>query len=300
MSANVEWDVPQQIMSPYGTLDLNTIGSVGARDNVPFFMVREDGYQVSPGKFRPVLDSISQADGSSIQPPYIDGLVATLTVKLYVAVRGAAGATEPACGEDLRLMNQTLMGVLNSLRSYAADPNTQQRYLWTPTGLGDQRMLTDVILASWPAPAYDGKEVTVTFQLGTPFPYAIDATEIQTAITDGTSELIVNAGNAAQSPVVRVSGPSAAFAVTNLNNGQVVSYNSGRAGAVVIPGGHYAEVDFFRGSVTLSGGAGTDIIAGLDPAVTRFFLLAPDEIDGPQEIAVAGGDGLVLSNNAYV
>lgn len=297
MSANVEWDVEQTILSPYGTLELNQVLPLAGRDNAFFYMVREDGYEVAPGKFRPVIDSISQADGSSIQPPYIDGLVATLTVKLYVATRGDAGATEPACAEDLRLMNEQLMGVLNSLRRYSDDPNDQQRYLWTPTGLGDRRMITEVILASWPTVAFDGKEVTVAFSLGTPFPYAIDATEIDTTITDGGSGTITNAGNAAQSMVTRTHGPSTGFVIENTDTGQLLSYSDASdPGALNIPAGHYVEVDWFRGSATLSGGSGSDVIAGIDFSATDFWLLQP----GDNNIAVTGGDTDFLTNNCWV
>lgn len=289
MSANLEWSADQQIVSRYATLDLNTVLPLAGRDNAFYYMVAPDGYQVSPAKFRPVVDSIGQADGSSIEGPFIDGLVATLSVKLYVAVRGDEEAKEPACGEDLRLMNETLMGVLNSLRSYSTDPAAQQRYLWTPTGYGDDRMLVDVILAAWPAPSYDGMEVTVAFELGAPFPYAIDATETTTVIAAGGTAVVTNAGNASQSPVVRVHGPSTEFIVENVDTGQLVSYSDAAdPGSLNIPAGHYVELDFFRGTATLSGGAGTDVIAGIDFAATTFFKLAP----GSQTLSLSlGGTG---------
>lgn len=300
MSANLEWDVPMTIQSPYATLELNQVLPLAGRNNAFYYLVAPDGYQVSPAKFRPVSDSIGQADGSSLQPPFIDGLVASLTVKFYVVTRGVEGETEPACGEDLRLMNQTLMGVLNSLRSYTADPAADQRYLWTPTGLGDRRMLTDILLASWPPPSYDGKEVTVSFQLASPFPYAIDATEITTSIAAGGTAVVSNNGNASQSPVIRVHGPSTAFVVENLTTGQLVSYSDAAdPGLLNVLAGHYVELDFFRGSATLSGGAGTDVISGIDFASSDWFKLAP----GSQTLSLSlGGTGGadVLHNNAVV
>lgn len=289
MSANLEWSVLQAITSPYATLLLNEPLPLSGRDYGFLYLVKPDGYQVSPGKFRPTVDSISQADGSSIQPAYIDGLVATLTVSFWLQKRGVDGEREPACGEDLRLMNEQLMGVVNSLRSYSTDPAADQRYLWTPTGYGDQRMLTDVILAAWPAPTIDVPEVSVTFALASPFPYAIDATETSTPIAAGGTAVVSNAGNASQSPVIRVHGPSTEFVVENLDTGQLVSYSDASdPGSLNIPAGHYVELDFFRGSATLSGGAGTDVIAGLDLGATDFFLLAP----GSQTLSLsAGGTG---------
>lgn len=289
MSANVEWDVPMTLLSPYATLDLNTVLPLVGND-APFYMVQPP-YQIVPAKFRPVSDSISQADGSSLQPPYIDGLVATLSVKYYVATRGDPAAKEPACAEDLRLMHQTLMGVLNSLRAYTADPQAQQRYLWTPTGLGDRRMLTDVLLASWPTVAYDGKEVTVTFSLGTPFPYAVDATEIDTVIADGTYVGVTNNGNAADSPVIEVAGATSVFTIENMETGEIVAYNGS-----TIPGGHFAEIDFFKGTIFLDG-SGADLIDGFDPNITDFWLLAPNTTT---MVHVVGANITVKSSNSWV
>lgn len=294
---NVEWDVAQTLVSPYATLDLNTVIGVG-RDNAFFYMVRPDGYQIVPGKFRAVIDSVSQADGSSLQPPFIDGLVATLKVSYWTVARGSAlGDRKPACDEDLRLMHETLMGVLNSLRVWTTDPNTMQRYLWTPTGTGDRRMLTNALLTGqWPVPDMSNEpEVSVTFQIGTPYPYAIDATEVDTVIASGGSAAITNPGNAAQAPVMRVAGATSAFTITNTTTGQKVVYDSTRPGAVAIAGGHFAEIDFFQGSIFLDGN-GADLVAGLDPTQTDFFPLEP----GAQTIGMSGATVTILHNGAWV
>ena len=73
-------------------------------------------------------------------------------------------------------------------------------------------MITDVLLTGqWPTPDQsDSPEVSVVFQLGTPFPYAIDLTEVDVVITDGSTAVVTNAGNAAQQPVMPVAGPATA------------------------------------------------------------------------------------------
>lgn len=298
---NLEWSAPMTIVSPYlpGGLDLNTVLPLDGRDYAFFFMVRPDGYQIVPGKFRSVIDSVSQADGSSLEPPFIDGLIATLKVSYWTVQRGSTkGEREPACGDDLRLMNETLMGVLNSLRVWTTDPNNLQRYLWTPTGLaGARRMLTNVLMVGqWPTPDQTNQpEVSVTFQLGSPFPYAIDLTEVDVVVTGGTTEVVTNAGNAAQQPVMRVAGPATAFTITNVTTGQTIVYDSARPGGTAIGSGHFAEIDTFQGSIFLDGD-GADLSASLDPTQTDLFALEP----GAQTIGITGADLTILTNNAWL
>lgn len=285
-------------MSPFATLDLNAVLAALDTGNFPFYLVKPDGYQIVPGKYRAIIDSVSQADGSSIQPPFIDGLVATMTIEYWMTPNGERAQLTPACAQDVREMHQTLMGVLNSLRVWTTDPNNMQRYMWTPTGTsGVQRMLTNVLLASWPVPSVQTNQplVSVTFEVGTPFPYAIDATEIDTTIDDGDSAAIVNDGNAAQSPVMQVAGPTSGFTITNSTTGQQIVYDASRPGAVSIGSGHFAEINFFQGSIFLDGD-GADLSAGLDPENTDLFPLEP----GSQTIGITGADVTVLSNAAWV
>lgn len=296
---NVEFDVAMSIVSPYlpdGLLINQQLPGDPDNSNLSyFFMVRPQGYQIVPGKFRSVIDSISQADGVSMQAPYVDGLVATMTIEYWEAVGGDPAARTLACGESARIMDQMLMGVLNSLRVWTTDPNTMQRYIWTPTGAGSDRLLTNVLLTSWPTVSIDPPNIARTFSLGTPFPYAIDIAEIDTVITDGSSAAIANDGNASQSPVMQVAGPTTVFIITDEATGQEISYDGTRPGAVAIGSGHFAEIDFFQGSIFLDGD-GADLVAGLDPTVTDLFTLDP----GTQTIAITGADVTVLSNPAWM
>jgi hypothetical protein len=293
---NVEWDVVQSIVSPYATLQLNTVLPLGGRDYGFIYMVRHDGYKIVPAKFRLVQDSISQADGSSLQQPLIDGMVATLRIEYWTDLRDAAGDRKPACGEDVRLMNEELSGVLNSLRVWTADPNNNQRYIWLPTGTGGiHRMLTNVLLVAWPEPTQDPPIVSQTFSLGTPLPYAISENETTTDIADGGSATITNPGNASVYPVFIIDGPTSACTITNTTTGAAIIYDASRPGASPIAGGHFVEIDSFQGTVILDGSVDDTYIAAIDPT-SVFFPLAPDA----QTITAAGADIHIRWNPAYV
>lgn len=295
--ANIEFDVPMEIISPFlpdGLLINQLIAPVDGTSY--YFLVRPSGYQIIPSKFRSVIDSISQADGVSIQQPYIDGLVATMTVEYWEATNGDIHSLTIACAQTARLMDQLLLGVLNSLRVWTTDPNNLQRYIWTPTGAGN-RALTNVLLASWPTVTIEDPPpgISRTFSLGTPFPYAIDLSQSDPTIDDGDSLVITNGGNADFSPVMQIQGPTTVFLITNEETGETVSYDGTRPGAAAIASGHYAEIDFFQGSIFLDG-AGADLVAGLDPVATDLFTFAP----GDQTISVTGADVKVLYNDSYV
>ncbi len=294
---NTEFDVPMEIVGPYlpGGLLLNQPITPLVNDAAFYFLVRPSGYQIVPGKFRSVIDSISQADGVSMQQPYIDGLVATMTIEYWEADRGDIAALNPACAENARLMDQMLLGVLNSLRHWTADPNNLQRYIWTPTGAGSDRLLTNVLLASWPTLTLDPPIVARTFSLGTPYPYAIDVSQLSPLLADGSTTVLTNNGNAKFSPVMRVHGATTVFLIENNTTAQFVSYDGTRPGAVTIAGGHFAEIDFFQGSIFLDG-SGADLIAGLDPALTDFFTLDP----GANSITVTGAGVTVLYNDSWL
>ena len=302
---NVEWSVPQTIVSPYMTLPLNTPLPLGSRDNEFFFMVRPDGYKIVPAKFRLVQDSVSQADGSSLQQPLIDGMVATMKVEYWVAPRGDLAALTIAGADseggvtpsaDLVTMNEMLSGVLNSLRVWTADPNNNQRYMWLPTGSGGiHRMLTNVLLVAWPEPGQDPPIVSQTFSLGTPLPYAISESETTTDIAAGGSATITNPGNASVYPVFIIDGPTSSCTITNTTTGATIIYDASRPGASAIASGHFVEIDSFQGTVILDGSVDDTYIAAIDPT-SVFFPLAP----GAQTITAAGADIHIRWNPAYV
>ncbi len=265
-------------MSPYADVPIN-VPFAGDSSGIEwlFQILDPASYSIVPGKFRATVDSLSQTDGSSIQPPYIDGLVATLELAYY-QLPGADGDSKggPACKEVLRLMDQLLMGALNSLRTYPTDVSTQQ-YLWTPTG-ATQRLLDGVILASWPAPDFTKgpPEVRRKFQLGSPYPYALtNAPHTSPMIAPGTTVTITNAGNIEGLPILFMNGPSSFFQVTNLATGLSLTYDSTLPGALAVPTGHTLQIDFHQGSVLLDGNPDLDYIAGLAPGTSDFWPLIP-------------------------
>lgn len=296
MAVNLEWDALHELITPQGAMVWNgAVGGLLDSGKGALFLLKPNPYKIVPAKLRPVTDSISQADGSSLQPPYVDGLVGSFYMEFWVQNDPNESSDQsPACGADLRQMGELLTLHLNALRSYSADPGDQQRLLWQPTGYGDARLIDSLLLAAWEDPepfdASGGSGMSVTFELATPFPYAIDATEIDTTIAGGSSGTITNAGNAAQSMVTRTHGPTSAFVIENLDTGELLSYSGAAIG-----GGDYAEIDWFRGTIFLNG-SGANLIAGLDPAATDFWTLRP----GVNNIAVTGGDTDFLSNAAWL
>lgn len=253
-----------------------------------------------PG-IRATLDNLSQTDGSILHPRYKTGLVATMKVSYVIAVDGSfPGDYVPACEQDLREMHEILTGALNSIRTLTP---SDQRLIWSPTGASSERMLDFVQCQAWADPSVDGTEWSVTFAIETELPYAIDLTQIDTPVPAGSSPTtIVNDGTSDMLPVVKVWGPFTAFVLLNesvlddFGNALEVVYDATRPGGVVVGAGHYAAIDFFRGTIYLDGNS-TDLTGGLDPAYTDFFPLAYGSAGN--DIEISGADCDFLWNPAW-
>lgn len=296
---NLEFAVPHKIVSKWGDLLLNVADASTGRK----YIIQSDSYKVVPS-LRVTQDNISMADGSVLHPRWKTGVVATITVALWIMSDPADAECadgKPACDSDLREMEEELLLHLNAMRKL----ETVQRLMWTPKDYGDDRMLTDVqLLAMWD-PSFDlgGVEAVIQFALESPFPYGIDATEISTAVgasgSSGTAT-VTNAGNSPQSPVVQVHGPTSGFTLTNnddideFGDPKSVVYSAARPGGAAIGPLSYAEIDFFRGTIYLNGDS-TNLIAGVDPTETDFWALQ----HGDNDIEITGADCTVLSNNAW-
>jgi hypothetical protein len=291
MSVNLEWDVPHTLTSPAGDVDMNQPGFL-LDDGVThaWYLLRANPYTIIPA-LRATRDDLSQADGTSLQTPYISGLVASLYVEYWVSGAGLDCPDEPACGSQLRQMDEFLTLNLNALRKQSATPDGSQRLLWQPTGVVGRRMLTQILVAQWmdpvPFDAGGGTGMAVTFAVATPFPYALDEDAVNYDIGDGGDMLIPNDGNADYSPVILLAGSSSSFAITNEDTGEVVSY----VGPDAVAG--TGEIDFFTANIS---SFGTDLIADLDPTVTTFFTIPP----GGADIAVDGIDMTVVSRAAWL
>lgn len=296
MACNLEFDVLHTLVSKFGELEMGVADLVTGRA----YKITSDGYKIVPS-LRVTQDNISQEDGSVLHPRWTSGQVAIMKVEYWVMDvldDGTCPDGAPACGQDLHEMDELLTLHLNAIRKQSTDPAVNQRLRWQPTGYGDERMLDNIQLLQIWDPSYDlgGAQAAVTFAVESPFPYAIDATEIDTSLDDGIPTGIGNAGNADQSPVVRVAGPTAGFNLENLTTGEKFVYDSGRPGAAAIAAGHFAEIDFFRGTVFLDGDA-DDLVAGVDPIQTDYWKLGANTTSS---IWVVGASATVLSNNAWV
>lgn len=297
---NLEWAVQHTLVSRWGELDINIPDPTTGRK----YFIDPTSYKMIP-TLRVTQDHISQEDGSVLHPRWKSGVTVIMQVSLLVVANPADPACAdyvPACESDMREMEQTLLLHLNAMRKLETNP---QRLRWAPAGYGDERLLDDVQLLNIWDPSYDlgGTEAMIQFALESPFPYGIDATEISTAVGTGSTgggHNVTNAGNCPQSPVVQVTGPCNAFTLTNnndldnLGNPKSVVYDQTRPGAVHIPTGHYAEIDFFRGTIYMDGN-GANLVAGLDPTLTDFWKLQ----HGTNDIEIVGADCVVLSNNAW-
>jgi hypothetical protein len=295
VSVNLEYDVPHSLVSPLGEVPINVPGPylTNGLDRM-LFLLQPNPYKIAPLNLRVTRDDLSQADGTSLQPPYISGLVANLLCQYWVAKNGNCKTTEPACGEDLRLMDELLTLNLNALRNQGATPDGTQRLLWQPTGVSGRRMLTQCLVAEWmdpqPFSSSGGRGMAISFALATPFPYAVDEDAVNVSLTDGGGPVLIpNDGNAEYSSVVTVPGSTAAFAITRVDTGDVISY----VGPDTIPGGQHAEIDFFTASIAEEG---NDLIADLDPTVTVFFLIPPGGVD----VTISGADCTFESRAAWL
>lgn len=286
---NLEWEVPHTLVSSEGTLELNV--TPGGTEAPRRYAIQSD-YQMVP-QLRVTVDNLSQRDGGILHPRLKTPLRVTMTVHYQMGTNGDDVEYEPACGADLREMHDELMKHLNALRFLTDE---QQRLLWTPTDYSNRRMLDFVQTEAWGDPTRDPatNETGVTFQLASPFPYAIDLTQTTTSIAEGGSATITLAGSSNLCPVLRVQGPSTEFVITNETTGKLFAYDGSRPSALPLGGAQYAEIDMFRGTIVLNG----DILyldAGIDPEFTDFWTLEP----GPNVITADGAAVDVLWNQAW-
>lgn len=284
---NLEWDVPHQIVSPEGTLDLNVIDPATGL----MYQIQPGGYKIVP-TIRVTQDNVSQQRGSVVHPGYTSGLVASMTVFYAKYPTLEAPDFEAACQAEMMGMHQALMLHVQALMvADPVDPNTSQRLIWTPTGLGQNRMIQAVQTLAWPDPAWVETPAgwAVTFSLYSPFPYAIDAEEDDTVVADGATVLIPNAGDTPFYPVYEIDAGTSVFVITNEDDtSQIISYDG------VAIGGGGAEMVTFDGTI-FQDGSGADLIAGLDPPNTDFFPIQP----GGTSVRIDGGSMTVKSNSAY-
>ncbi len=288
---NIEWDKAQTLINPYEDVSFNVPIATSGRT----FLIQDD-YKIVPS-LRVSQDNRAQADGSVLHPRFKTGLVATFSVEYVIGVEinddTGTLEVEAACDTDLREMHELLTGALNSIRTLT--PN-DQRLKWSPSGAGD-RILDFVQALAWTDPSVVEGITRVSLALESPFPYAVDLSQNDDTITDGSSMTLTNDGTADSFPVMKVMGPTSLFTITNVTTGLEVVWDSSRPGVSAIGGGDYAEIDFFRGTIFLNGSS-SDLIAGFDPTQTDIFPLVYIG-GGVNDISVVGADVEVLWNRAW-
>ena len=209
MAANVEWDIPFTLTSPEGTLALNA--ATGDR----YLLVPQScdmGADV-----RAETDNVPQGDGSILHHRFETGYHCNLTIQLWVG-------EEPACGEDVRRMLDTLNLHVRALLN-AGD--NEGRLTWLPSGYPTvgARMLDDIRLNERLVATLDSNGIVVcTFAIDTAYPYAMDLTQTVTNIpSGGASAPIVNAGTTDFYPVIKVYGPASAFGIDGTTDRRLCS-----------------------------------------------------------------------------
>ncbi len=171
--ANLEWEAAHDLVTPGGTVFFNQVV-----DGDRLFRLTPD-YKMVPS-LRITQDNISQADGSVLHPRWKTGMTCVMQIEYDISL----GETEytPACGKDLREMNEQLSAALNSIRRFAG---AEQRLIWTPSNDGDsisRRILDDIQTLAWLDPSYLEPGSQVSFSVETPFPYAIDLNQTETDV----------------------------------------------------------------------------------------------------------------------
>lgn len=269
MAAVGSWDTPFLLTADAGSLVLNSPASA---DGGFLFVVEEcfSGQQI-----RASVDNVPQSDGSLLHRRFTTGYQMRLTCEYWTESPGAV----PACYTttlSADLMNDTLMRVLRSM----LDGNG--RVTWQPS-YGDTRLLDEVKLLEAPVLKVTPPVTTVSFVLDSPYPYAIDYTQLTQAFSGGVSETVDNIGTAPFYPVFKVYGPTNYFELHNVTTDKSFVWDSSQVGADPIGSGDYAEVNMFNNTIYLNGDQ-DNLKPGIVIADSDFWPLAV----GSNEIEVLG------------
>lgn len=246
----MEAGCPHSILTPSGTLTFNApsgnrllLQSVGGADGAT---VRRD------------VSSLSGRDGGLVPDGYGD--------VLYPAFTGILVA-ETGVGPQFLDQRETMRG---QIRAYLYSiQRADGTWFWTPTGQ-TQRQRT-VRLSTPPEIVQADRIDNFTFSLAAADPLAYSST--QTTSSDiscnGAAVAVVNSGDAASYPVLRINGAVTNPTVTNNTTGLSVVFNG-----LVIANGTFVDVDCRLGRCTLSTDSSSKA-SGLNRATTNFWSLSP-------------------------
>lgn len=263
----VEWEVPFLLTSPRGTLKFNE-----QEDVTQGYFLLDPSKCSAVSASRATFDQVAQRSGTILHRQYREGYILTLGGGMFQAKDNAA------CGALLREMWDILGLHTNALECEIAvdeDDVADRRIQWTPTGYGQDRILTDIRLNEAPTETVDGF-TTFQFSVHSPWPYAIDQTETTTPVANGANVTITNPGNCPIWPNFKVYGAATDFTYSNLSYGFQLAYSSSFQGAEAIGGGDYAFFGHFANNVFLNGNS-DNLIAGVDFINSDFFPLLPGD-----------------------
>lgn len=256
--AVVTWRVDFTLTSPLGTL------------TIPKVML--DATRCSSGAgLRVTDDDVPSGDGAIFHQRFKSGYQMTVGLNLY-------GSAVVMVGTELQAFYDTLMGHLDAL------VDNDGRISWTVSG-GNDRMLLDIRTRQMPAVSAGVPVLReFTFAVESPYPYAMDAADTTTPLPPG-STVAINRGGSAKGffPVAKAYGPASAFSFLNLTSGATMSYGASFPGATSLTSGHYAEIDFFKKTVTLDGDVAF-LSEGVDWANSDFWPLTV----GSQSVKMTG------------
>jgi hypothetical protein len=290
------WDAPFDLITPEGTLNLNQTYETTNRR-----------FQLNPVKctaslpVRVTTDDVPQGDGAIPHRRWRSGFGVHLAIEMLIDE--GDGEMAAACDSDLIEMLDLLGLHINAMvRTGLVSGFPNARLVWIFPDTTNNRMFDRLQLSS-------GGEVSLTdgtlgpqveFDVDTPYPYYIEATETQTLIGETGAELIANAGNTQYFPVVKVYGPTSNFILLNDSvtdtdgNPLQLVYDASLPGASAIGGSDYVEFNFFTGQAFLNG-SGANRKAGIDMRYSDFFPLVP----GNNLVGSVGALARVLSNGAW-
>lgn len=251
--ALLQWDLPMEILSPFGSIMLNTDLGDGRK------LLVNHRKSVARRGVRVVRDDLPNADGYIMHDRFSQGY------EMQVCVRFMEGE-DPACDEALCEMRDELYGVLWSLLRPEDDGG---RILWQSYCEPSRRMLDAARLFSISDPEEDAEEgaTEVTFVLDSPFPYAIS--EAQDLVAVNGVGTVTNGGNVDFWPVMKLYTDGGS--IVNNTTGKEINFFSGCLG-----GGSYIEIDSFR-NVAYVDGDQANAKPCIDALTTDFFSLVPGD-----------------------
>lgn len=283
MAATAEWDIPFALTSPYGTLVLN-----GPVSDGPRYLLVPQACQMG-AELRIETDNVPQGDGSILHHRFETGYACVLAVELW---DGDAFACGEVAREMVDVLNLHVRGLLNA-------GDNEGRLIWTPSGAVN-RMLDDIRQAARLQVGLNDAGCTVaTFAVDTQYPYAQnEAEETPASIADGATATLTNSGTTDYYPVMRVHGPAVEFNLFHDTLSTVLHWDTAYPGTPPIPGGSYAEVDFFRNTIYMNGDE-DNLLSGLDMLSSSFWPLEPGDNDVTVVIFGGGASADILWASAW-